>query len=134
MRNALWTWILASVAVVLIGSYVYMKFISDSHAPPPPDSAIGAPTLVPDRPEEPENPLLSADKTDVSRWFPGTCFAEMYMADPSFSGKLIPSCVAQVITQIEAEKGVTVTEADIRAAEVLAHFKQVYGAAGPWRQ
>ncbi|MEP9615221.1 hypothetical protein [Xanthomonas euvesicatoria] len=79
------------------------------------------------------NPLLTADKVAVARWFPGHCFAELYNKDPSFGGRLIPSCVVKVIQQVKADTGVTLTEADIKSPDVLAHFKHVYGDDNQWR-
>lgn len=35
------------------------------------------------------NPLLKATKDDVAGWFPGTCFAEIYMQNPSYNGGLV---------------------------------------------
>src|SRR3546814_16378662 len=36
-----------------------------------------------------ENPLLKATKKDVGDWFPGTCFAEIYMQSSYYGGALV---------------------------------------------
>lgn len=135
MSKAFWTWALMGAAIVLIGSYGVLKFMGrelsmsmqmPQQGMPEPPASIKA--------HNGHNPLLTADKVAVTRWFPGHCFAELYVKDPSFDGRMIPGCVVEVIEQVKAETGVTLTEVDIRSPEVLAHFKQVYGAGNPWRQ
>lgn len=79
------------------------------------------------------NPLLKASKADVARWFPGTCFAEIYMKNPSYKGKLIDGCIDKTSKEIKAETGVTLGADDFRSSEVITHFKSVYGASNPWR-
>ncbi|AKK24991.1 hypothetical protein [Pandoraea oxalativorans] len=135
MRNYLWTWILMGSAVVLIGGYGLLKIMSREPPMAMPASQLATP--VPSAPvvtPNGGNPLLSADKMAVERWFPGHCFAEIYNKDPSFGGRLIPSCVADVIQRVRAETGVAFTEKDIYAPAVLSHFKQVYGNDDLWRQ
>lgn len=109
VSKTLWTWILMGAAVLLLSGYSLIKAMSNG------------------------NPLLTADKAAVSRWYPGHCFAELYNKDPSFNGHLIPSCIADVIREVKAETGVTLTEADVQSPEVLAHFKKVYGDDSSWR-
>ncbi|QXZ17509.1 hypothetical protein KVQ82_31010 (plasmid) [Pseudomonas sp. AO-1] len=79
------------------------------------------------------NPLLKASKADVARWFPGTCFAEIYMKNPSYKGGLIAGCIDKTSKEIKAETGATLGADDFRTPEVLTHFKSVYGASNPWR-
>nr|WP_228857435.1 hypothetical protein [Pseudomonas syringae]QOQ33327.1 hypothetical protein [Pseudomonas syringae pv. actinidiae] len=79
------------------------------------------------------NPLLKASKADVARWFPGTCFAEIYMKNPSYKGKLIDGCIDKTSKEIKAETGVTLGADDFRSSDVITHFKSVYGASNPWR-
>lgn len=120
-------------AIVLIGGYGLLKIISREPSMPILASQLAAP--VPSAPivtPNSGNPLLTADKLAVSRWFPGYCFAEIYTKDPSFGGRLIPGCVADVIQHVRAETGVTLTEKDIYAPSVLSHFKQVYGDNDLW--
>lgn len=78
------------------------------------------------------NPLLTAKKGDVSRWFPGTCFAEIYMESSSYGGALERGCIEKTAKEIQAETGEQLTAEDFRKPEVISHFKTVYGAA-PWR-
>ena len=78
------------------------------------------------------NPLLTAKKDDVSRWFPGTCFAEIYMESSSYGGALERGCIEKTTKEIQAETGEKLTAEDFRKPEVISHFKTVYGAA-PWR-
>lgn len=79
------------------------------------------------------NPLLKASKADVARWFPGTCFAEIYMKNPSYKGGLVAGCIDKTSKEIKAETGVTLGADDFRSSEVITHFKSVYGASNPWR-
>jgi hypothetical protein len=132
MRNTLWMWILTSTAVVLIGSYGVTSYMARNPATKSmPPQGLEVPFVI--EGVKDGNPLLSADKAAVSRWFPGNCFAEIYVRDPSFGGKLIPGCIQQVAQQIKAETGVSLAEADIRSTDALTHFKQVYGVDNPWR-
>lgn len=78
------------------------------------------------------NPLLTAKKDDVSRWFPGTCFAEIYMESSSYGGALVRGCIDKAAKEIHAETGAKLTAEDFRKPEVISHFKSVYGSA-PWR-
>lgn len=135
MSKSLWSWILVGSAIVLIGSYGVLKIIGREPVMPTPVLQNGVPgsSGSVDTQKAP-NPLLTADKVAVARWFPGQCFAELYNRDPSFGGKLIPGCVIKVIQQVKAETGVTLEERDIRSSEVLAHFKRVYGDDNLWRQ
>ncbi|WP_017164423.1 hypothetical protein [Xanthomonas phaseoli] len=134
MPKALWTWILMGTAVVLIGVYGLLKIMSREPIIPMPVPQQGLPTPSPSvETQNGGNPLLTADKVAVARWFPGHCFAELYNKDPSFGGRLIPSCVVKVIQQVKADTGVTLTEADIKSPDVLAHFKHVYGDDNQWR-
>lgn len=134
MRKNLWTWILMGTAVVLISSYGLLKIMSREPSMPMPAPQQGLPTpLASAETANGGNPLLTADKMTVARWFPGHCFAELYNKDPSFGGRLIPSCVVKVIQQVKADTGVTLTEADIQSPDVLAHFKKVYGDDNQWR-
>jgi hypothetical protein len=131
MRNTLWMWILTSTAVVLIGSYGVSTYMARNPTIPP-IVAQGTAAEEATEPQQVGNPLLSADKAKVSRWFPGHCFAEIYNKNPSFGGKLIPNCMHQVIQQIKNETGITLTEIDIRKPEVSAHFKKIYGNDDLW--
>lgn len=79
------------------------------------------------------NPLLKATKADVAKWFPGTCFAEIYMKNPSYKGGLIAGCIDKTSKEIKAETGATLGADDFRTPEVITHFKSVYGASNPWR-
>lgn len=79
-----------------------------------------------------QNPLAGASKQDVSRWFPGTCFAEIYMDSSSYGGALVQGCIQRTAREIESEKGVQLSADDFRNPDVVKHFKSIYGAA-PWR-
>lgn len=78
------------------------------------------------------NPLLTAKESDVSRWFPGTCFAEIYMESSSYGGALVQGCIQQTSREIRSETGAKLTADDFIKPEVISHFKSVYGEA-PWR-
>ena len=80
-----------------------------------------------------KNPLLSASKRDVGNWFPGTCFAEIYMKSSSYGGSLVQGCIEQTSREIKAQTGVQLSASDFRDPEVLSHFQGVYGASNPWR-
>lgn len=113
------------VAVGVVGGLIYINTTSyftssgDGSAPTTQHSVAG-------------NPLLTAKKEDVSRWFPGTCFAEIYMESSSYGGALEKGCIEKTSREIANETGQKLTAADFRKPEVIAHFKTVYGAA-PWR-
>lgn len=79
------------------------------------------------------NPLLTATKDDVAGWFPGTCFAEIYMKNPSYKGGLVAGCIDKTAQEIKAQTGVALSAKDFRTPEVISHFKSVYGAGNPWR-
>ncbi|MGY2172125.1 hypothetical protein [Pseudomonas gingeri] len=79
-----------------------------------------------------QNPLAEASKQDVSRWFPGTCFAEIYMQSSSYGGALVQGCIERTAREIQSEKGVQLSAEDFRSPDVVKHFKSIYGAA-PWR-
>ena len=135
MRNYLWTWILMGSAIVLIGGYGLLRMMSSEPPMPMPPSPLAPPVAsAPIVTAIGGNPLLTADKIAVTRWFPGHCFAEIYNKEPSFGGRLIPSCIADVIQHVRADTGITLTEKDIYAPAVLSHFKQVYGNDDLWRQ
>jgi hypothetical protein len=134
MRNPVFTWILIGTTVLLISCYVIFTYLSHEVIAPVSISHYGK--VITPSVNEPHsiNPLLTADKAAVSRWFSGDCFAELYVGAPPFGGKLIPNCIDSVIKQIEAETGIKVTAAEINSDAVKDHFKQVYGANNPWRQ
>lgn len=79
------------------------------------------------------NPLLKATKADVAKWFPGTCFAEIYMKNPSYKGGLVAGCIDKTSKEIKADTGATLGADGFRSPEVITHFKSVYGASNPWR-
>ena len=115
------------VGVVVVGSLVYINTASYFSTEPAEPGNPTAPISVG------KNPLLSATKRDVGNWFPGTCFAEIYMKNPSYKGGLIAGCIDKTSKEIKAETGATLGADDFRTPEVLTHFKSVYGASNPWR-
>ncbi|WP_208601539.1 hypothetical protein [Caballeronia fortuita] len=124
-----------STAVVLVGGYGLLKIINREPVVPTVTPQQELPTSsTPEIARSRGNPLLSADKGAVAKWFPGHCFAELYARDPSFGGKMIPGCLVKVIEQVKADTGVTLTDKEVQAPEVVAHFKEVYGPSNPWRQ
>jgi hypothetical protein len=132
MRNSTWTWTLIATAAVLFGSYRLMTHLGRS----PTSGQITADrsTSSPSRGTQSidKNPLLGADKLAVSRWFPGNCFAEIYMKNPSFGGKLVVGCITKVKEEVKAETGFALTDRDFKTPPVVAHFKEVFGSDGPW--
>lgn len=114
------------VAVGVVGGLIY---INSSTYFTTSTGSDGAPTV-----QQPVsgNPLLTAKKEDVSRWFPGTCFAEIYMQSSSYGGALVQGCIEKTIREVASETGYKLSPDDFRKPEVIAHFKTVYGAA-PWR-
>lgn len=116
------------VGVVVVGSVIYINTASYfSTEPVAPGSSPTAPISAE------KNPLLSATKRDVGNWFPGTCFAEIYMKSSSYGGSLVQGCIEQTAREIKAQTGVQLSANDFRDPEVLSHFKGVYGASNPWR-
>lgn len=77
------------VAVVVVGSVVYINTASYFSTEPAEPGNPTAPISVG------KNPLLSASKRDVGNWFPGTCFAEIYMKSSSYGGSLVQGCIEQ---------------------------------------
>ena len=115
------------VAVVVVGSVVYINTASYFSTEPAEPGNPTAPISVG------KNPLLSASKRDVGNWFPGTCFAEIYMKSSSYGGSLVQGCIEPTSREIKAQTGVQVSASDFRDPEVLSHFQGVYGASNPWR-
>ncbi|MHC5208930.1 hypothetical protein [Pseudomonas chlororaphis] len=116
------------VGIVVVGSVIYINTASYfSTEPVAPGSSPAAPISAA------KNPLLSATKRDVGNWFPGTCFAEIYMKSSSYGGSLVQGCIEQTAREIKAQTGVQLGANDFRDPEVLSHFKGVYGASNPWR-
>ena len=115
------------VGVVVVGSLVYINTASYFSTEPAEPGNPTAPISVG------KNPLLSATKRDVGNWFPGTCFAEIYMKSSSYGGSLVQGCIEQTSREIKAQTGVQLSASDFRDPEVLSHFQGVYGASNPWR-
>lgn len=118
--------ICTAIGVFVVGSIIYVN-VTNIH--------FGA---APETVEEPvaevrDNPLLTATKNDVAGWFPGTCFAEIYMQNPSYNGGLVKGCIDKTAQEIKAQTGVALSAEDFRSPEVISHFKTVYGAGNPWR-
>ncbi|APQ06992.1 MULTISPECIES: hypothetical protein [Pseudomonas] len=113
------------VAVFAVGSIIYVNTTSMTFVDSKPDGT----SIV----ASGGNPLLKATKQDVAAWFPGTCFAEIYMKSPSYKGSLIQGCMQKTAQEIKAQTGETVRDEDFRSPEVISHFKTVYGASNPWR-
>lgn len=115
----------------VVGTVIYVNTTTihfGSDAPSAPAEA-GAPAVQ----ARSGNPLLKATQADVAEWFPGTCFAEIYMQDPSYNGGLIDGCIDKTAQEIKAQTGVALGASDFRTPEVISHFKSVYGAENPWR-
>ncbi|HHW1937417.1 TPA: hypothetical protein ACUUEN_005488 [Pseudomonas aeruginosa] len=115
------------VGAVVVGTVIYVNvatvhLTTDAPAGDEPAKAVSA-----------GNPLLEATKEDVAKWFPGTCFAEIYMKNPSYKGGLVPGCIDKTAQEIKAQTGVALSADDFRTPEVISHFKGVYGAGNPWR-
>ena len=115
------------VGVVVVGGLVYINTSSYFSTSPVDGEAPSAPVATL------ENPLLKATKKDVGDWFPGTCFAEIYMQSSSYGGALVQGCIQKTAREIKAQTGATVSAEDFRSPEVISHFKGVYGASTPWR-
>lgn len=115
------------IAVGVVGGLIYIN--TSTYFTTGSDDS-GAPTV-----QQPAtaNPLLTAKKEDVSRWFPGTCFAEIYMESSSYGGALVQGCIEKTIREVTSETGYKLSAEDFRKPEVVAHFKTVYGAAA-WRR
>lgn len=79
------------------------------------------------------NPILANSRSEISRLFPGNCFAEIYLKNPSFGGKLVAACIQQSVEQIKSVTGVEIQKTDITSPEVIAHLKSIYGVNNPWR-
>ena len=81
---------------------------------------------------EKRNPLLSADRNDIDRWYPHFCFTELYMKDPSYKGGLIKHCTQRVINLVKLDTGIELTESQVRSPEVFQHFKSLLGEQKRW--
>lgn len=118
--------ICTAIGVFVVGSIIYVN-VTNIHFGFDPETV-----------EEPvaevrDNPLLTAAKNDVAGWFPGTCFAEIYMQNPSYNGGLVKGCIDKTAQEIKAQTGAALSAEDFRSPEVISHFKTVYGAGNPWR-
>lgn len=119
--------ICVAVGTFAVGSIIYMNITTVSFGDKP------AKAVAPVAEVRSGNPLLGATKDDVAGWFPGTCFAEIYMKNPSYKGELIQGCIDKTVQEIKAQTGVALSAEDFRSPEVISHFKTVYGAGNPWR-
>lgn len=123
--------VLLGVAVALITIYVTLKVLSNSPTESPADSHGKITTAS--LPAEEDHPILGKSKLDISKLYPGNCFAELYLKNPSFGGKLINSCKQKTIDQIKAVTGKNINTSELTSTEVLNHLKTTYGANNPWR-
>lgn len=123
--------VLLGVAVALMTIYVTLKVLSNSPAESPSDGHENITTVSPQAEEN--HPILGKSKLEISRLYPGNCFAELYLKNPSFGGKLINSCKQKTIEQIRAVTGKNIDTSELTSTEVLSHLKTTYGASNPWR-
>lgn len=84
--------------------------------------------------EYPNNTLLKMNKSEISRLYPGNCFAEIYLKDPSFGGRLVGSCLKKTAQQVKALTGLEVRENDLIDPQYVGHLKDVFGRGNPWRR
>lgn len=80
-----------------------------------------------------QHPIIGKSKSEISRLFPGNCFAEIYLGNPSFGGKLVDSCKQKTIEQVKSLTGIKISKAELSSPEVVNHLKSIYGANNPWR-
>lgn len=80
-----------------------------------------------------KHPIVGKPKKDISRLFPGNCFAELYLANPSFGGKLVESCQQKTLEQIKLITGVELSSSELTSPQVISHLKMTFGINNPWR-
>ena len=100
--------ICTAIGVFVVGSIIYVN-VTNIHFGFDPETV-----------EEPvaevrDNPLLTAAKNDVAGWFPGTCFAEIYMQNPSYNGGLVKGCIDKTAQEIKAQTGAALSAEDFRS-------------------
>ncbi len=111
----------------VLGSIIYVNITNINFSSAPADESAPVAEV------QTGNPLLKASKDDVADWFNGTCFAEIYMQNPSYDGGLVKGCIDKTAQEIKAQTGAALSAEDFRSPEVISHFKTVYGAGNPWR-
>lgn len=132
MAKAIWKALFWCLLAALVVGYAVITLLRHTPEPTPP---FGGPPPAPTTalPVPAGNPLLTADKEALARWYPSTCFAELYMKSPSFGGRLVPGCIHDVEVRVKAETGYVLTDDDLYSFDTIAHFKRLYGANAPWR-
>ena len=73
------------------------------------------------------NPLLTADKEQLSQWYPSYCGGDMYNSFPP-KAYLVNMCVDGIILRVAMATGVKLTRAEVLDPRVEAHFREVVGA------
>lgn len=126
--SRLFVWIVSgSGAALLVGSLIIIRYVDST-----PGQALAQPATEVLQARLVGNPLLTARRKEVRRWFPGWCFAEIYNKTPSFKGDLVAGCVQSVIDNVKDETGIVLTPEQVRSPQVIAHFKEVYGDGDWW--
>ena len=88
-----------AVGGFVVGSIIYVN-ITNINFSAAPDEDVAPVAEV-----QSGNPLLKATKDDVAGWFPGTCFSEIYMQNPSYNGGLVKGCIDKTAQEIKAQTG-----------------------------
>lgn len=123
--------VLLGLAVTLLTIYLALEILGNS--PIESNSDMDSEVITATANADPEHPILGKSKQEISKLYPGNCFAELYLNSPSFGGKLVNSCKQKTVEQIKAVTGIKIDTSDLTSIEVVQHLKTTYGASNPWR-
>lgn len=114
------------VIVVLLSGILVIKKMGDSKSSQQANQQI-MPPLLPEPTEKKDyvnnNPLLTATRVEMSRWFPSFCFSEVYIKEDPWGNR--EGCIHSVIDNIKAETGIELTRVQVLSPDVIAHFKKL---------
>lgn len=123
--------VLLALAVAMVSVYVALELMSNS-----PDEQLlegqDKSTIGMQVPRK-DHPIIGQTKPNIAKLYPGNCFAELYLRNPSFGGKLIESCRQKTVEQIESITGEKVDKSELTSPEVISYLKTTFGTGNPWR-
>lgn len=123
--------VLLGGAVILLTIYLALEILGNSPVESNTDTDTEVIATIPKT--DFEHPILGKSKQEISKLYPGNCFAELYLENPSFGGKLVNSCKQKTIEQIKALTGIKIDTSELTSVEVVHHLKTTYGINNPWR-
>lgn len=123
--------VLLGVAVTVLTIYLALETLGNSPIESNTDTDTEVTATIPKT--YIEHPILGKSKQEISNLYPGNCFAELYLENPSFGGKLVNSCKQKTIEQIKAVTGIKIDTSELTSVEVVQHLKNTYGVGNPWR-